>query len=229
MPIRLSLRRVLAWTFSVAAALLLIMAMAITTALDAGYFRPLLLGLFAADIGRAIQLDGSLQSHIPSPHIGNSSPMGVTIGNPSWMPAGVTARIDRLTLHLGIPGEGHWWRVDQLLLEGASLFLVRDADGRANWQLRSADKGASRATADSAALSLTGLPTLRSMTSGGICEVSKAQFIGVGLPDGAGGPASLRIKGAGQLNGAATSLAWGCHRRSAGERQSRSTSSLLFR
>jgi AsmA family protein len=197
MPISLSLRRVLTWALSVAAGLLLIIVVS-AAALDAGYLRHALLGLLAADVGRRIQVEGSLQTHLFSrhPHFVADH---VTILNPSWMPAGVTATIDRLTLDLAIPGSGHWVRVDRLVLEGTSLVLKRDAEGHTNWQLRDSDNGRG------------GLPLIRSLSVSNARtklddERRHLHFDGqVSVQDqpDSTGTAWLRIDGAGQLNGAA--------------------------
>jgi uncharacterized protein involved in outer membrane biogenesis len=117
-----------------AVTLLLVALAACAMALDAGYLRHPLIALLAADSHRQIQIVGSLQSRVFSRHP-HFVAEHVQIGNPSWMPAGVTAQVDRLTLDLAIAGHGHLLRVDRLLLEGATLSLVRDSDGRANWQL----------------------------------------------------------------------------------------------
>jgi hypothetical protein len=136
--IALSLRRAIVWTLCVTAAVLFV-AMGTAAAFDAGYLRQPILRLLAAKVGRRIQVDGPLQARIFSwhPHVMAEN---VTIGNPSWMPVGEMAHIDRLTLDLSIPGDHHWLRVDQLVLDGASLNLTRAPDGRANWQLKNSDQ-----------------------------------------------------------------------------------------
>jgi uncharacterized protein involved in outer membrane biogenesis len=113
--------------------------MGCAAAFDAGYLRQPLLRLLAVDAGRRIQVDGPIQARLLSwhPHVVAEQ---VTVANPSWMPAGNLARIDRLTLDLSIPGNHHWLRIDRLVMEGTSLYLVRAADGRANWQLTETDQ-----------------------------------------------------------------------------------------
>src|ERR1700690_1263782 len=133
MAIALSIRRILMWGLAPVTLLLLALA-ACAMALDAGYLRHPLLALLAADSHRRIEIVGSLHARVFSRHP-HFVAEHVQIGNPSWMPAGVTAEVDRLTLDLAIPGDGHLLRIDRLLLEGATLYLVRDIDGRANWQL----------------------------------------------------------------------------------------------
>jgi uncharacterized protein involved in outer membrane biogenesis len=56
------------------------------------------------------------------------------------MPAGATAQIGRLTLAFDLPLPGHSFGIGRLEMDGASLDLVRDSAGRANWQWFNPDK-----------------------------------------------------------------------------------------
>lgn len=134
-----SLRRVLIGILAGTSVLLLIGVMA-ALALDAGYLRRPLIAWLATTTGRHIEVAGHLQSHLLARHPYVVAEQ-VTIGNPSWMPSGTTARIDRLTLELAILANGRLLRIERLALEGARLSLVRNADGNANWQLTNQPDG----------------------------------------------------------------------------------------
>jgi uncharacterized protein involved in outer membrane biogenesis len=129
----MSIRRILTWML-VGAVLSLTILTGCALALDAGYLHQALIAWLAADTGRRIEVAGHFQAHVLSSHPHFVAEQ-VTIGNPTWMPPGTTARIDRIMLGLAIPGDGHLLRVDRLVLEGATLSLVRSVDGNANWQL----------------------------------------------------------------------------------------------
>src|SRR5580700_9309837 len=96
----LSIRRIAMWGLA-AVALLLLAVAACAMALDAGYLRHPLIALLAADTHRHIEIIGSLRSRVFSRHP-HFVAEHVRIGNPPWMPAGVTADVDRLTLDLAI-------------------------------------------------------------------------------------------------------------------------------
>ena len=129
----MSIRRSLTWILT-GVALLAVLLIASAMALNAGYLRHALIAWLAADTQRHIEVAGRLESSIFSTHPHFVAEQ-VSIGNPAWMPQGTTASIDRVTVELALPGHGHLLRVDRLILEGATLSLVRNADGNANWQL----------------------------------------------------------------------------------------------
>jgi AsmA family protein len=128
------IRAALRWTCCAAlsiAALILMTAAAV----DAGYLQKPLTGLLGWRLEHPIQIDGPLHCHLLSWHPGLTAEQ-VTIRNPPWMPDGILARVDRITLQLTVPGRSRLFRIDRLQLEGTSLFPARDAAGLSNWQLQ---------------------------------------------------------------------------------------------
>src|ERR1700733_3564685 len=126
------IRRSLTWIAAILAALIVLTAGPVA-AVEAGYGRGLLIRGFALSTGREIRVNGPLQAHLFSrnPQVIAEQ---VTIGNPPWMPAGLTAEVGRLTMLLKLPWFDHPGGLVQLDMEGATLHLMRDTEGRANWQ-----------------------------------------------------------------------------------------------
>jgi uncharacterized protein involved in outer membrane biogenesis len=195
MAIALSIRRILKWMVVVAAALVLALV-GTALAIDAGYLRHLPIALLGADTHRRIEVSGTFRARVLSRHP-QFTAEHVQIGNPWWMPPGVTADIDRVRLELAIPGNGHLLRVDRLALEGATLNLVRNVDGSSNWQLSNAPGGADE------------LPLLRSLSMPKAHATLRDErrhlaFDGIvsvqNLADRSDAP-WLQIVGSGQLNG----------------------------
>ena len=164
---------------------------------DANHFRAALIRFIEARTGREVRIE-SLEAHLLSftPRVIGER---VAIGNPPWMPPGTTAQIGRLSLSFELlPLFSDSFVIHRLELDGATLHLLRDSDGRANWQAH-----------DPRNVTGKGPPLIRSLF------VSKAhvvlddarrhlQFDGtVSAQDapiaGKGNP--LRVDGTGQLNG----------------------------
>ena len=129
-------RTALRWTASALAILLLLAALPVCIAvlIDGQHLRAPFVHFVAARLGRPLQVDGAIETHLLSmrPRV---VAQHVTIGNPPWTPPGVTAEIGRLTLVLERwPVFGLEFEVRQLEVEDASLRLARDVEGRANWQ-----------------------------------------------------------------------------------------------
>ena len=95
--------------------------------------RSTFLHLLSVRAGRPISVNGAVRMDLFSwtPSI---TAERVVIGNPHWMPPGPTAEIGSLSLVLEIPRLHHHFGVDSLSMNSARLHLVRDAEGRANWQ-----------------------------------------------------------------------------------------------
>ena len=195
MKTRLLIRRVLvstalALTAPVAAIVLL------CAALDAGHLHGPFIRSLTAHAGRKVQIE-SVETHLLS-HSPRLTAEHVTIGNPSWTPPGVTAEIDKIGLVFRLPGFGHSFGTRRLEMDGATLHLIRDATGHANWQRTDPDQGPQ---AD--------LPLIRSLSMRGARVVlddalRHLQFDGtVSAEDvqGMGAMPPLRIEGAGELNG----------------------------
>lgn len=190
------LRRGLIW---VGVALLVLASLAALAglALDAGYLRTPLLKVLAAHLDRPIRVDGQLSLHIFS-----SNPRLVaerlTVGNPAWTPAGNAAEVGKLTVVFATPRLGQELIVDRLQIDDATLHLMRDATGHANWQLKNPDQGAAHP-----------LMIIRSLTMMDahvrLDDAQKhRQFDGTVSARDANGPQDappLRIEGKGQMNG----------------------------
>jgi uncharacterized protein involved in outer membrane biogenesis len=115
-------------------------AAVVAAAADAGYCRDSLVRFAAARAGRQILVEGPLHTHLISRHPGFVAEQ-VTIRNPPWMPAGLTAEIGRVSLTFTWPWADHSFGIERLVMETARLHLERDARGHANWQLSDPDKG----------------------------------------------------------------------------------------
>jgi uncharacterized protein involved in outer membrane biogenesis len=130
--VRVSLRR---WFVGMTVAVAIIVAAAVgfAAAVQSGFLRNTFLHLVSVRAGRPITVDGALRIELFSwtPRI---TAEGVVIGNPQWMPPGRTAEIGSLSLVFEMPRLHHRFGVDSLSMNSASLHLVRDAEGRANWQ-----------------------------------------------------------------------------------------------
>jgi hypothetical protein len=198
----LIIRRGLIWTVGALAAFC-ILAAALIASVDAGYGRGLLIRYFASRVGRSIHVNGQFQAHIFSftPRLIAEQ---VTIDNPRWMPAGVTAEIGKLSLTFKLPGFDHPSGIVALEMDAATLHLVRDSAGSANWQLTDPAKSSG----------YTKVSIVRSLSiPNAHLELADArrhlQFDGTVSAQDLGGTGSvqpLRIEGAGQLNGKAVSF-----------------------
>jgi uncharacterized protein involved in outer membrane biogenesis len=174
---------------------------ALILALDAGYFRGPFVAYAQAHFNRPIRIDGAIQLRVWSRHP-RIVAQQVTIGNPSWVPAGDMARIERLTLVFARPAFGHAASLESIDMEGATLHLVRDAAGHANWQRSNPDGGKVG----------KGLPLIRELSAIDAHlllddQLRHLQFEGVVSARGPGQSAErLQMEGKGQLNGRAIAL-----------------------
>jgi uncharacterized protein involved in outer membrane biogenesis len=151
----------------------------------------------AAQSERQIRVAGRFDAHLLSLHPRFIAEQ-VTIGNPPWMPPGVTAEIGRVSLTYDLPFFGQSFGLRVLEMDRAILHLARDEAGHSNWQAHAPGAGRS-----------TGPPLIRSL------HVPNARvyfddarrhlkFDGsISAQDAPGGAPTppLRIDGAGQLNG----------------------------
>src|SRR3984893_11172615 len=112
----------------------------LAAATDAGYFRDGVVRYVAARSGREILVKGPLHTHLFSRHPWFVAEQ-VTIRNPPWVPAGLTAEIGRVSLTFAWPWVNRSIGIERLVMEAAKLHLQRDAGGRANWQLSDPDTG----------------------------------------------------------------------------------------
>jgi uncharacterized protein involved in outer membrane biogenesis len=181
------------WTLFALATLVLLAAVA----LDAGYLRRPLLKVLAAHTDRPIRVEGPLSLHIFSrnPRLVAER---VTIGNPAWTPPGTAVEVGKLTVVFAAPRLGKELIIDRLQIDNATLHLIRDVTGHANWQLQNPDHNAPRALMVIRSLSMMDARVL-------LDDAQKhRQFDGtISVHDASGPPGlePLRIEGKGQLNG----------------------------
>ena len=200
MKTRLLIRRVLIST-ALALTALVAAVVVVCAVLDAGYFHRPLIRALTAHAGRKIEIE-SIETHLLSRHP-QVAAEHLTIGNPSWTPPGVTAEIDKLAWMFQLPGFGHSSGARRLEMDGATLHLIRDAKGHANWQRSDPDRGPQAE-----------LPLIRSLSMRGARVVlddtlRHLQFDGTvsaGDVQGTEAMPPLRIEGAGELNGKAATF-----------------------
>lgn len=195
------MRRWLAYS-GVALAALLLVAVALAAALDAGYFRGPLIRFLAARAGREIQVAGIFEPHVFSlnPRLTAGR---VTIGNPAWMPSGTAAQIDRVSVTIGMPGFGHSFDIARLEMDGATLHLARDSTGHANWQWSNPDKKVPRSLLLIRSLSM---PDAHVVLDDARRHLQFDGAVSAQDQDGAGGLQAFQIQGTGQLNGRAATF-----------------------
>jgi hypothetical protein len=190
------LRRGLIWAGGTLLALV-ILALLAAIALDEGYFKSPLLKLIAGYVNRPIRVDGPLRLYILSlePRL---EAEGVVISNPSWTPAGTTARLGKLTMVFSAPRPGQELTIERLQIEHATLQLFRDISGHANWQRRDPDRSAPGTLMIIRSLSMLDAHVLLDDA------LKHRQFDGtISVRDAEGSPGSqpLSIEGKGRLNG----------------------------
>jgi uncharacterized protein involved in outer membrane biogenesis len=196
-------RQLLTWTAVVLGSLIVIIAGLVTIA-DTGYGRALLVRFFELIIERPLKVDGDLHAHLFSldPRVLADK---VTVGNPPWTPPGVALQADRISLGLRLAGLRRSGGITSIDMQGATLHLIRDATGRANWQWR--DPARKRVHKNSSIVR-----SLSILNAQVVLDDARRhlQFVGTVSAWDVGGPGDLtplRIEGAGQLNGRATTFA----------------------
>ena len=174
------------------------MVAGLSAALDAGYLRGPFIRFVSSHAGRPIEIGGLLETHLWSLHPSVIAAR-VMIRNPAWTAAGVTARLEKVTLVFHLPhGGDHSFGIQRLELDGARLTLMRDSKGHANWQTTDPDIGQEG-----------GLPLIRSLSMRGAQveiydELRHLRFKGMVAAEdvnGAKNPPPFRIAGQGELNG----------------------------
>src|ERR1700683_3429181 len=196
------IRRALIWTAAVLA-LLIILILGLAAAVDAGFCRGPILLYLSSRIGRQIKVDGAIEAHLISrtPRV---TAERVTIGNPRWMPAGVTATIGKLSLAMLLPRIGHRSGIESIQAEGAALYLARDSKGYANWQLTDPSKGGG--DAKRLIIRHLSMPDAHVLLAGERrhwqCDCMSSPAEAAGAP----APRPFLIHGTGQLNGRAVTF-----------------------
>lgn len=183
------------------AALVIVAALGFAACVDAGLFRSGVIRFISIRAQRPIEVAGALHVHLLARHPELRAER-VTIGNPPWVPAGHMAQIGEIALVMDVPWFDKAFGIVSLTMKSATLRLIRNASGYANWQATNPD---SRPSDEK-------LPILRSLSIPNAQVVlddqrRHLQFEGIVSSDGGAGTASpLTIKGSGQLNGHAASF-----------------------
>lgn len=191
------IRRSLTWTAAVLAALI-VLSLGLIVAIDAGFGYSLVIRGFALWTGREIQVNGPVQARLLARYPEISAEQ-VIIGNPPWMPAGRTAEVGKITLGLKLPGFDHPGGVVRLEMDGATLHLAREADGRANWQMT--DPAHTRVHRNSPIIRSLSVPNAHVELADARRHLQFAGTVSASGPSGPGAPQPARLIGAGQLNG----------------------------
>ena len=173
---------------------------------NTSYAQRALVDFMAARTGRSIRVDGPLEVHLLSPRPSFSAER-VTIGNPPWMPPGTMAQVGKVSMEFDPPVPGRTASIRRVQLDEATLHLVRDAEGRANWQSR--PPGTPRGGPGRLIRSLS-MPNARLDLDDARRHLQFSGTVSAGdvSTAGAGGPPLLRIEGTGQLNGQPAAFAF---------------------
>ncbi len=117
---------------------LLVLSAVLAWSLQAGHFRGPLLRFLGRSMDRDIHVNGPLRITLFS-HSPTITAEHVVIGNPSWVPPGQTADIEKLIVVFEWPGPRRSPGITRLDLLNPTFHLVQDADGHANWQWNDPD------------------------------------------------------------------------------------------
>jgi AsmA family protein len=131
-------QRILKWLLWTLASLIALV-LAIAAALDAGYLHGPLVRFFASHSQREIRVEGPLRLRLFSKHP-ELVAEGVTVGNPPWTAPGTAVRAAKITVVFETPRLGRSLELESVVIEAATLRLVRDAAGHANWQMKNPDR-----------------------------------------------------------------------------------------
>jgi uncharacterized protein involved in outer membrane biogenesis len=180
----------------VALAAVALAGIVLVLALGAGILRAPLVAFAQVHFDRPIHV-GAMQLQLWSRHP-RLVAQQVTIGNPPWVAAGEMARIEHLTLVFGAPGSGGA-ALAGIAMQGATLHLLRDATGHANWQRFNPDSGRMG----------TGAPPIRDLSGADVHlllddQLQHLQFDGTVTAHTSrptAGSSRLHVQGEGRLNG----------------------------
>ena len=180
---------------AVAFAILCATVVGFAAAVQGGFLRSTFLHLLSVRAGRPISVNGAVRMDLFSwtPSI---TAERVVIGNPHWMPPGPTAEIGSLSLVLEIPRLHHHFGVDSLSMNSARLHLVRDAEGRANWQWN--DPTVAHANRKLAIVRSLAVPGAHVTLDD---DRRHLKFDGIASAEGPSSGGEVRIWGEGNLNG----------------------------
>ena len=192
-----------AWWIGAAAVILVLIGAIplLIIALDAGYFRSVLIHYAEAHFNRQIRIAGPLHLDLWSRHPRLVAEQ-VIVANPSWVPPGEMGRVGRLTLKFSAPGFGRGPALESVTLEDATLHLLRDDAGHANWHRVEPTDAHGK-----------GIPLIKDLSAQGAHVTLDDQrrhlkFDGIVSARGEQQtpPQRLHIEGKGQLNGKSTNF-----------------------
>ena len=183
------------WLYGMLLALAVLALSAAAIAIGANHVRGPLLRAIAARTGHPIRVDGEFAVQLLARHPSVTATQ-VSIGNPAWMAPGDMAQIGSISLTLAWQWAAMPLAIHRVQLEQATLHLVREASGHANWTRQETGAG-------------SGPPLIRSLSMRDAHvelhdELRHLQFSGtvsVAETAAGAGPPSLRIEGSGPLNG----------------------------
>ncbi len=190
------IRRGLPWAAGTLAALIALLA-ALAAALDTGHFQKPLMRFIASHAGRPLEFKGAFQLSVFSLHP-RLIAEDVVIGNPPWVPSGPTAEIAKVILVITLPWFGHGLGVERLEMHGATLHLMRDSTGHANWQWTDPDEGGYQSLPITRSLSM---PDARVDLDDAQRHLEFHGKVSAHEVNGIEAARSLRIEGEGLLNG----------------------------
>jgi uncharacterized protein involved in outer membrane biogenesis len=184
------------------AAIVVVAAVGFAAGVDAGLFRGTVIRFISAKAERPIQVAGALHVHLLARHPDLVAER-VTIDNPAWVPSGRMAEIGEVSMVMDVPWFDRAFGIVSLSMKSATLHLMRDAAGYANWQSTNPD--APPSTDKMPILRRLSIPDARVLLDD---RRRHLQFDGVVSAQGADGGAASRltISGNGQLNGHADSF-----------------------
>jgi hypothetical protein len=170
--------------------------------IDAGLFRGAVIRFLSAHAGRPIEVAGALHARLLTRHPELRAD-NVIIDNPPWMPPGQMAEIGEVSIVMDVPWFDRRFGIVSLIMKTATLHLMRNAAGYANWQWTSPDVPPS--TGKLPILRRLSIPDAHVLLDD---QRRHLQFDGIVSTDGADGGATprLTIRGKGQLNGHADSF-----------------------
>lgn len=120
------------------AAIVAVAAVGFAACVDAGLFRGMVIRFVSMRAGRPVEVAGPLHAHLLARHPDLHAER-VTIGNPGWVAAGQMAQIGEVSLVMDVPWFNRAFGILSLSMKSATLHLMRDASGHANWQWRNPD------------------------------------------------------------------------------------------
>ena len=162
----------------------------------------------SAHSGRTVRIENHLELHLLSFHP-HAIVDGIIVANPSWVGHGDTARIGKLRLQLSwLPLLRGAIVLPAVEVDNAEIALIRDASDRANWRFTT-PSGKSKSARPAR------LPIVRSFTlrgarlsfEDGMRELKLTSTVSADQKKAGGGPVWARLKGTGEANGQAFTLA----------------------